>query len=54
MFKRAIVRTPGRSITEGTTTAHLGVPDYEYDVIEVNVSEFQKIDGGLSCLSLRF
>jgi dimethylargininase len=25
-----------------------------YAVIEVNVSEFQKIDGGLSCLSLRF
>jgi dimethylargininase len=25
-----------------------------YSVIEVDVSEFQKIDGGLSCLSLRF
>ena len=25
-----------------------------YKVIEVDVSEFQKIDGGLSCLSLRF
>jgi dimethylargininase len=25
-----------------------------YNVIEVDVSEFQKIDGGLSCLSLRF
>lgn len=25
-----------------------------YDVIPVDVSEFQKIDGGLSCLSLRF
>ena len=25
-----------------------------YEVIEVDVSEFQKIDGGLSCLSLRF
>ena len=25
-----------------------------YEVIEVEVSEFQKIDGGLSCLSLRF
>ena len=24
------------------------------DIIEVNVSEFQKLDGGLSCLSLRF
>ena len=29
MFKRAIVRTPGRSITEGISTAHLGVPDYK-------------------------
>ena len=25
-----------------------------YSIIEINVSEFQKIDGGLSCLSLRF
>lgn len=25
-----------------------------YEIIEVNTSEFQKIDGGLSCLSLRF
>ncbi len=25
-----------------------------YNVLEVDVSEFQKIDGGLSCLSLRF
>ena len=25
-----------------------------YDVLEVDVSEFQKLDGGLSCLSLRF
>ena len=25
-----------------------------YTVMEVNVSEFQKLDGGLSCLSLRF
>jgi dimethylargininase len=25
-----------------------------YPVIEVDVSEFQKLDGGLSCLSLRF
>lgn len=25
-----------------------------YAVIEINVSEFQKLDGGLSCLSLRF
>jgi dimethylargininase len=25
-----------------------------YQTIEVNVSEFRKLDGGLSCLSLRF
>ena len=25
-----------------------------YDIIEVEVSEFKKLDGGLSCLSLRF
>ncbi len=25
-----------------------------YDTIAVDVSEFQKLDGGLSCLSLRF
>jgi len=25
-----------------------------YPVIELDVSEFQKLDGGLSCLSLRF
>jgi len=25
-----------------------------YDTIELNMSEFQKVDGGLSCLSLRF
>ena len=25
-----------------------------YEIVEVNVSEFRKLDGGLSCLSLRF
>ncbi len=25
-----------------------------YEIIEVDVSEFKKLDGGLSCLSLRF
>ena len=25
-----------------------------YSIIEVDVSEFRKLDGGLSCLSLRF
>lgn len=25
-----------------------------FEVIEVDVSEYQKLDGGVSCLSLRF
>ena len=25
-----------------------------YSIIEIDVSEFQKLEGGLSCLSLRF
>ena len=29
MFKRAIVRTPGKSMIQGLTTADLGIPDYE-------------------------
>ena len=28
--------------------------DAGYSVVEIDVSEFQKLDGGLSCLSLRF
>ena len=28
--------------------------EFGYKIIEVDVSEFQKLDGGLSCLSLRF
>jgi dimethylargininase len=29
MFRKVIVRRPGRSMTEGITTANLGKPDYE-------------------------
>jgi len=29
MYKRAIVRTPGESLTRGLTTADLGIPDYK-------------------------
>ncbi len=29
MFKKAIVKTPGKSIVNGLTTAGLGLPDYE-------------------------
>lgn len=30
------------------------IEDLGYTVIEVEMTEFQKQDGGLSCLSLRF
>lgn len=30
------------------------IQSLEYSVIELDMSEFQKLDGGLSCLSLRF
>ena len=30
------------------------IADFGYQVIELDVSEFRKLDGGLSCLSLRF
>ena len=30
------------------------IKDAGYPIVEVDVSEFQKLDGGLSCLSLRF
>lgn len=45
----------------GTVLVPAGYPETEklvrsmgYDVILVDTSEFRKIDGGLSCLSLRF
>lgn len=34
MFSRAIVRTPGRSIVQGLTSADLGVPDYERALLQ--------------------
>ena len=34
MFKRAIVRTPGRSIVNGLTTADFGLPDYEKALLQ--------------------
>lgn len=34
-------------------TRHL-INTLGYDIIEIDVSEFRKLDGGLSCLSLRF
>lgn len=43
-----IIMPAGFPITKAKITA-LG-----YQVIEVDISEYQKIDGGLSCMSLRF
>jgi dimethylargininase len=34
MFKRAIVRTPGKNITKGLTSAELGQPDYEKALVQ--------------------
>ena len=34
MFSRAIVRTPGRSMTRGLTTSDLGEPDHELALIQ--------------------
>lgn len=34
MFKRAIVRTPGKSMIKGLTTANLGLPDYDKALVQ--------------------
>ena len=34
MFKRAIVRKPGKSMINGLTTAELGLPDYENALVQ--------------------
>ncbi|MCD6090498.1 MAG: hypothetical protein J7J72_03270 [Bacteroidales bacterium] len=41
-------------IPAGYPLAKQKILDAGYDIIEVDVSEFRKLDGGLSCLSLRF
>lgn len=41
-------------VPEGYPTVQKAVEDAGYPVITVDTSEFRKIDGGLSCLSLRF
>ena len=41
-------------VPEGYPTVQKAVEDVGYPVIIVDTSEFRKIDGGLSCLSLRF
>ena len=41
-------------VPEGYAKVKKAVEDAGYSVITVDTSEFRKIDGGLSCLSLRF
>jgi dimethylargininase len=41
-------------IPEGYPTARQKIRDAGYSIVEVDVSEFRKLEGGLSCLSLRF
>ena len=36
MFKKAIVRTPGRSLVQGLSTAGLGLPDYDRALVQHN------------------
>lgn len=41
-------------VPEGYPTVQSAIEDLGYKVLVVDTSEFKKIDGGLSCLSLRF
>ncbi len=41
-------------VPAGFATTSQAIAALGYEVIELDVSEFQKLDGGLSCLSLRF
>jgi dimethylargininase len=41
-------------VPKGYPKAQKIIADAGYSIIEVDVSEFRKLDGGLSCLSLRF
>jgi dimethylargininase len=41
-------------IPSGYPKARSVIQEAGYEIIEVDVSEFRKLDGGLSCLSLRF
>jgi len=41
-------------MAKGFPKATKTIEKENYNIIELNVSEFQKLDGGLSCLSLRF
>ncbi len=41
-------------IAKGFPKTRKAIEKSGYKTIELNVSEFRKVDGGLSCLSLRF
>ena len=41
-------------IPKGFPTTKANIEKLGYNIIELDMSEFQKMDGGLSCLSLRF
>ena len=41
-------------IPAGYTNTKKKIEDAGFSVIEIDISEFRKIDGGISCLSLRF
>ena len=41
-------------IPKGYPVSRQKIIDVGYSIVEVDVSEFRKLDGGLSCLSLRF
>ena len=41
-------------IPKGYPKAKKTIEKAGYEIIEIDVSEFKKLDGGLSCLSLRF
>ena len=41
-------------IPQGYPTTKQRITNAGYKVIETDVSEFKKLDGGLSCLSLRY
>ncbi len=41
-------------VAKGHPKIKRAIEDRGYDIIELDMSEFRKLDGGLSCLSLRF
>jgi dimethylargininase len=41
-------------VPKGYPTVEKGIRDAGYNVIVIDTSEYKKLDGGLSCLSLRF